>query len=124
MEDNESKQMKYFVMNMYDLVSAYNMWLSRSMPSSDKAGYIASHSQRTYYVDLDRIYRFLLRNLISISDNSFPRSIKLPIREILETVSFWLSKHADFIVHPPRGLYQIFCICFPFLTVIYCNGLR
>lgn len=49
MKDNESKQMKYFVMNMYDLVSAYNMWLSRSMiMPSDKAGYIASHSQRTY----------------------------------------------------------------------------
>lgn len=52
MEDNESKQMKYFIMNMYDLVTAYNMWLSRRMITpSDKTGYIASRSRTNLLVD-------------------------------------------------------------------------
>lgn len=95
--------MQYSVTNVYDVVSTHNVQLSRRMiVTPDKVEYIAL----TTNLLADFGSRFLLRNLISISDNSFSRSIKIANpRDAWNRFVLIVRTHR---FHHAHAVYQIF----------------
>lgn len=88
---------------VWSIVSAHNMQLSRRMIAPpDKVGYIALATN--LLADFES--RFLFRNLISISDNSFSRSIKIAnSRDAWNRFVLIVRTHR---FHHAHAVYQIF----------------